>query len=89
MQAVHASLSIKPEGSAEFERLFAEQAARVHREEAGCLLYQLAKDRKKSGVCGHACSVGRAEDVEKRVELIPIRGGRHTLYWRSMSQLLR
>jgi len=49
MLSVVAELPIKPECCEAFEAAFAAQAARVHSEEAGTLLYQLAKDPKKPG----------------------------------------
>ena len=43
-------VEVKAEHVAEFERLFAELRAEMHRHEPGCLLYSLLKSRVKPGV---------------------------------------
>ncbi len=40
---------MKPEHAADFEKNFADNAQTVYDNEAGCLLYQLAKDPKNPG----------------------------------------
>ena len=47
MQAIQATLTIKPSKTREFEELFASGAALVHANEPDCLLYQLCKARNK------------------------------------------
>jgi quinol monooxygenase YgiN len=42
-------VQVKAEHVAEFERLFAELRAEMHKHEPGCLLYSLLKSRTKPG----------------------------------------
>ena len=49
MQCIVAQLFVKPECAEEYEAEFAKGAKIVQDNEEGCLLYQLAKDRKEKG----------------------------------------
>ena len=49
MQCIVARLYVKPDCCEEYEAEFAKGAKIVHDNEEGCLLYQLAKDRKEKG----------------------------------------
>eukprot|EP00931_Biecheleriopsis_adriatica_P006824 TRINITY_DN108176_c0_g1_i1.p1 TRINITY_DN108176_c0_g1~~TRINITY_DN108176_c0_g1_i1.p1 ORF type:complete len:208 (+),score=55.27 TRINITY_DN108176_c0_g1_i1:52-675(+) len=49
MFSIVAYLTVKEDCVDKFQESFAKQAARVHNEEPGCLLYQLCKDRKIKG----------------------------------------